>query len=81
MPRLYPRFIFSNPADTKSEGPFLVHLLEPRFVAKVIATPNAAGFKIDVLDSWGSDPVELNSSLEQASNWLIQQLRKQAISF
>jgi hypothetical protein len=29
MAREYPRFLFSNPQNTKSKGPFIVHCLEP----------------------------------------------------
>lgn len=36
MAREYPRFLFSNPQNTKSEGPFVIHLLEPRLVFKVV---------------------------------------------
>ena len=35
MAREYPRFIFSNPKNTKSEGPFLVHTLDPYIIFKV----------------------------------------------
>lgn len=37
MARNYPRFIYSNPTNTKSEGPFIVHLLEPRLIFKVVS--------------------------------------------
>ena len=37
MKRNYPRFIYSNPKNTKSIGPFIVHLLEPRLVFKVVS--------------------------------------------
>ena len=33
MARNYPRFLFSNPSNTKTPGPFIVHLLYPKFVA------------------------------------------------
>lgn len=35
MARNYPRFLFSNPKNTKSEGPFCVHLLSPKVICKV----------------------------------------------
>lgn len=35
MSRAYPRFLFSNPQNTKSQGPFIVHTLEPRLVFKL----------------------------------------------
>lgn len=36
MSREYPRFIFSNPKNTKSKGPFIVHLLKPRFICRLV---------------------------------------------
>jgi hypothetical protein len=35
MARQYPRFLFSNPKNTKSEGPFIVHTLHPRIIMRV----------------------------------------------
>ena len=35
MAREYPRFIFSNPKNTKSEGPFLIHTIDPYIIFKV----------------------------------------------
>ena len=35
MGRKYPRFLYSEPTDSKSEGPFVVHTLPPRFVCKL----------------------------------------------
>jgi len=34
MLRGYPRFLFSNPTNVKSEGPFIIHTLEPQFIVK-----------------------------------------------
>lgn len=34
MSRGYPRFLFSNPSDTKDAGPFIIHTLEPQFIVK-----------------------------------------------
>lgn len=36
MSRLHPRFLFSNPSNTKSPGPFIVQLLEPCFICRLI---------------------------------------------
>jgi hypothetical protein len=35
MARNYPRFLYSNPQNTKSEGPFIVHTIFPRSIFKV----------------------------------------------
>lgn len=32
MARMYPRFLYADPKDTKSKGPFIVHLMDPRVV-------------------------------------------------
>src|SRR5690348_12623233 len=40
MARKYPRFIFSDPPNTKSPGPFIIHTLEPRFIVRVARCPN-----------------------------------------
>lgn len=39
MSREYPRFLFSNPHNTKSKGPFIIHTLDPMFIVKVTRTP------------------------------------------
>lgn len=39
MARLYPRFLFSDPQNTKSKGPFVVHTLDPKFIVKVCRVP------------------------------------------
>jgi hypothetical protein len=38
MPRKYPKFLYSNPTNTKSKGPFIVHTLSPQFICRVINT-------------------------------------------
>jgi hypothetical protein len=46
MKRQYPRFLYSNPKKSKSSGPFIVHLLDPRIVFRV--TFNEADVKIGI---------------------------------
>ena len=36
MAREYPRFLYSNPKDTKAKGPFIVHTLFPKALFKFI---------------------------------------------
>lgn len=36
MARGYPRFLISAPKHTKDKGPFIVHLLEPQFICRVV---------------------------------------------
>lgn len=35
MSRNYPRFLYSNPQNTKTKGPFIVHTLDPFVIVKV----------------------------------------------
>jgi hypothetical protein len=35
MARGFPRFLFSNPINTKSKGPFVIHALSPEVIIKV----------------------------------------------
>ncbi len=38
MARGYPRFLYSNPQNTKSEGPFIVHTLYPKAVFRIFSS-------------------------------------------
>lgn len=40
MARKLPRFLFSDPKNTKSKGPFIIHTLEPRLIFRVAQCPN-----------------------------------------
>lgn len=52
MARQYPRFLFSNPKNTKSEGPFVVHTFFPKCIMKIISV-DAEGFpEINILEMW-----------------------------
>lgn len=45
MARQYPRFLFSNPSNSKSKGPFIVHTLNPVMIIQVSVRPPVALFK------------------------------------
>jgi hypothetical protein len=49
MARQYPRFLFSNPKDTKSPGPFIVHTLEPQLIA-VVTFAEDGGHFVDAVE-------------------------------
>lgn len=34
MAKKFPRFLFSDPTNTKQRGPFIIHTLEPRFICR-----------------------------------------------
>ena len=40
MARGYPRFLFSDPQNTKSKGPFVIHMMKPMLAFRVAKCPN-----------------------------------------
>lgn len=52
MARKYPKFLWSNPTNAKSEGPFIVHTQEPRFLAKPHFDERRNFHSISVLELW-----------------------------
>lgn len=53
MARNYPRFLFSNPINTKTTGPFIVHTLFPRGIFRINYLPeekNKFAFSVAELD-------------------------------
>ena len=76
MARGYPRFLFSNPQNTKSEGPFLVHCLSPRFIGKVIFKKSKVKpAEVEILMVWDDAPPELYIVMKgQAETWLKSQI-------
>lgn len=70
MSRGYPRFLYSNPKKTKSKGPFLVHTLYPKFLAKVSFLPTEQG--LIIIEMWDecNDQLLINEVVEAAEKWL-----------
>ena len=70
MARLYPRFIYSDPQDTKSSGPFVVHTLFPQLIAKV--TFNQEGFhQVSTLSVFTTaDDHQVNEVICSMHSWL-----------
>lgn len=88
MAREYPRFIYVNPKNTKSEGPFIVHCIYPRCIMKVIVDPNMWG--LEFIEFWensleedetGLKESEQRKILQHANDWLKSQLIQKQISF
>jgi hypothetical protein len=52
MARKYPKFLWANPTQTKSEGPFIVHTQEPRFIAKPIFDGKRRLRYTEVIEVW-----------------------------
>lgn len=85
MAREYPRFIFSNPQNTKSKGPFIVHLLEPRLVFRVkkLTHPNSTtvSYSLVPLDKSKNEDHfnKIQNVWKQAEIWLQNQINKREI--
>lgn len=83
MARQTPRFLFSNPQNTKGKGPFIVHCIFPRFIAKIIHSRTAAkpiDYKIvDQIDE--VDPENLQKVIKQMDDWVHYQKKNGSIEF
>lgn len=84
MPREYPRFLFSNPKNTKSPGPFCVHLLPPRFICSLeyhVDGSNHVGTltlkPLDFFDSCTDD--EQDKLMDDMQKWLYSQIKSRQI--
>ena len=78
MARPYPRFIYADPHNTKSSGPFIVHTLPPQLIAKV--TFNDEGFHlIDALAVFtAADERQVDEVIYQMHRWLTAQRMEEA---
>jgi hypothetical protein len=76
MARGYPRFIFADTKNTKSDGPFVIHLLEPRLIYKVEKT--ALEWTLQPLDKAPSpdNSKEYQLIFKDALTWLHYQIRE-----
>jgi len=50
MARKYPRFLFSDPQNTKSPGPFIIHTIYPRGIFRVFQTDGKVD--LEILEFW-----------------------------
>ncbi len=81
MARQYPRFLFSNPQNTKSKGPFIVHLLPPVMMFKLVEYEPIShlprkSYGLERLD-WGEPASDESIRLikNEAWNWIAPQLK------
>ena len=81
MARAYPRFLFSNPKDTKSPGPFVIHLLEPRFIARVEVIERPHLYNLHLLECFDREVLETDPEFEAATIWFYAQIKKGTIKF
>ena len=84
MARQFPRFLFSNPKNTKSEGPFIIHTLYPQCIFKVNGTKNKP--VVLLLEFLCEVPLELMDKGEwaatyKAATWLDAQISSGEIDF
>lgn len=80
MARQTPRFLYSNPQNSKSKGPFIIHTIEPRLIAKIVYGCKEDPIAFRVLDNIdGCDPEHLQAVLKHANEWLIAQLKIKSI--
>lgn len=52
MARKYPKFLWSDPNNTKSEGPFIIHTQYPRFIVKPSIDERRELYHLTNLDVW-----------------------------
>ena len=81
MSRGYPRFLFSNPQNTKEPGPFVVHLLFPKCICKVYDFDKVQKTfsikEIRFFDECNGE--EKENLLHHMRNWLFHQLLEGAV--
>ena len=81
MARGYPRFLFSDPQNTKSEGPFLVQLIFPKKLYRVHWLQGWPGFFLEEIQEYAEEigtKASVNS-VRSAESWLSSQLKNGAI--
>lgn len=71
MKRNYPRFLYSNPQNTKSKGPFIVHTLPPRIIMRI--DHDGSRIVITPLDLH-TEPEDEDIVIMEAHKWLTSQI-------
>jgi hypothetical protein len=74
MARSYPRFLFSNPKNTKTKGPFIVHLLYPKMICGVYNT-KTYGINCFVIEQFEGTLAERIPALSDMRLWMEKQLK------
>lgn len=71
MARKYPKFLWSNPSNTKSSGPFIIHTLYPRFIAKPIMDDQRNLLDCMTVEIWEKDYdyASLNAAKDEIPQW------------
>ena len=70
MARGYPRFLLSDPKNTKSPGPFIIHTLSPRGMLKLDIKPGSR--TVTILEMWEPcTPEDEDRLIKDATSWSI----------
>src|ERR1700744_995911 len=71
MARKYPRFLLSNPNNTKSDGPFIIHTLEPQFIVKPQFDNKRNYYDSILIDVWTKDYdiLDVYKTIEEIPIW------------
>ncbi len=67
MTKHFPRFIYSNPENTKSKGPFIIHTRFPKVILKVEISDTIKAVPLEVWDLCTTD--EIAEVAGYATNW------------
>lgn len=83
MAREYPRFLFCNPTNTKSKGPFIIHTIFPVKMYVLVFVPSMKQPFLREVAGWGDtgNAVEEHNIFLEANTWLRGQLLSGAIQF
>lgn len=78
MGRSYPRFIYSDPRNTKSAGPFIVHTLPPQMIVKVSFTEEGFHQLKPLSVFTPADDATVNEVIYRMHDWLTGQRMEEA---
>jgi hypothetical protein len=78
MVRQYPRFIYSDPQDTKSAGPFIVHTLYPQLIAKVTFTQEGFHQVAPLSMFTAADDMQIDEVMYAMHNWYTDERMKES---
>lgn len=73
MARGYPRFLFSDPQNVTTPGPFVVHTLYPRFIATIYLSTEPREYLIECWDDINTSQ-ELDSAVDRMRSWITAQI-------
>lgn len=83
MAREYPRFLYSDPKNTKSEGPYIVHLLFPRKLFRVEWLFVHGDAFLHEIEEWGDPCTEEESRkvFKALDKWFNEKLKTKEIVY